>query len=114
MAEQIMDLGWWLLPAVLVAVLGAGRWARLVTHDVFPPAAALREAWERLVKGSPKWTVLFHCFWCFTPWLMLACIGWFLLSINVPWIAWAWWLFWGWGALSYVASMIVARDEPAE
>jgi len=114
MAQQVMDLGWWLIPAVLVLVLGAGRMARLITHDLFPPAVALRAAWERLVGGHPQWTLLFHCFWCLTPWIMLVAIGWFLLTLNVEWIAWAWWLFWGWLALSYLASMVVARDEPAQ
>lgn len=109
-----MNLGWWLIPAVLVAILGAGRLARLITHDVFPPAAALRNMWTRIVQNHDQWSVLFFCFWCLTPWIMLVCLGWFLLTINIAWIAWTWWLFWGWLALSYVASIIVARDEPAQ
>lgn len=109
-----MSLGWWLIPAVLVAILGAGRLARLITHDTFPPAAALRQLWTNAMKGHEDWVILAFCFWCATPWIMLVAIGWFLLSINIVWIAWAWWLFWGWLALSYVASMIVARDEPAQ
>lgn len=114
MAQQVMDLGFWLIPAVLVAVLGVGRIARLVTHDTFPPAAWARQTWTKITLKHPDWNVLFYCFWCFSPWVMLICLGWFLLSLQVAWIAWAWWLFWTWMALSYLAAMVTARDEPAE
>jgi hypothetical protein len=40
-------------------------------------------------------------------------IGWFALTFFVPFLAWAWWLFWGWLALSYVAAMVIERDQPA-
>lgn len=115
MAQQIMNLGWWLVPAILVAVLGVGRVARLITHDEFPLSVWWRRTWQdKIVVNHRQWALLFLCFWCLSPWLMLAAIGSFLLSINVEWIAWAWWLFWGWMALSYVAAMITARDEPAD
>ena len=105
---------WWFLWAVPVAVLGVGRWSRLVTYDRFPPAGWWRQTWSDLTKNHDEWTNLFFCPWCFTPWLMLVCIGWFLLGFTAVWIAWAWWLFWGWGALAYVASIILAYDEPAQ
>lgn len=115
MAQQIIDLGWWLIPAILIAVLGVGRMARLITHDEFPPSRWWRAVWQdRITANHPGWSLLFICFWCLSPWIMLVAIGWFLLTLQVEWVAWAWWLFWGWLALSYVASMIVARDEPAE
>lgn len=104
---------WWLLVAAVVAVLGVGRWARLVVYDTFPPAEWLRQRWVKVTLKREGWRPLFFCWWCFTPWLMLVCIGWFLLTFAVPWIAWAWWLFWGWGALSYLSSMVISRDEPA-
>lgn len=115
MAEQIMNLGWWLVPAILVLVLGVGRVARLVTHDTFPPVTWWRDVWEhKITPNHPEWTLLFFCFWCFTPWVTLIAMGWFLLSLQTEWVAWAWWLFWGWMALSYFASIIVGRDEPAD
>lgn len=106
---------WWFLWAILVAVLGVGRWSRLVTYDQFPPAAWWRQTWTDLVsKKHEAWVDLFFCPWCFTPWLMLVCIGTFFLSFTALWIAWLWWLFWGWGALSYIASIVLAYDEPAQ
>lgn len=105
---------WWIVWAVAVAVLGVGRWSRLVTYDTFPPAAAARQWWANRTKNHVEWGNLAFCPWCFTPWLMLVCIGWFALTFLAVWIAWAWWLFWGWGALAYVASMVIARDEPAD
>lgn len=98
---------------VLIGVLGVGRLTRLITHDAFPPAAWLRNRWSTLTRDS-DWSLLFRCFWCLPPWLMLGCIGWFIGGTRVPWLGWAWLLFWGWLALSYLASMVVARDEPAE
>ena len=116
MVHDILDLEWILAIAALVAVLGVGRWSRLVTYDTFPPAVWLRGRWAAWTDKSDRrraWGDLLFCPWCFTPWLMLICIGWFLGSIYVTWLAWAWWLLWTWGALSYVASMVLARDEPA-
>lgn len=105
---------WWLVVAVLVAVLGVGRWTRLLVFDKFPPAAWVRQKWADLTKDRGDWALLLFCWWCAGPWIMLVCIGWFWLSFSAPWIAIAWWLFFGWGALSYVSSMIVARDEPKD
>lgn len=95
--------------AVATAVLGVGRLARVATHDPFPPAIWLRMRWDRLVKDG-SWSKLAHCFWCATPWIMLVCIAWGALSS----FHWTWWAFWGWLALSYLAAIVIARDEPAE
>lgn len=97
--------------AIGTAILGVGRLSRIITWDAFPPAIAVRMAWARLTNDGP-WNKLLNCFWCFTPWLMLFCIGWFMLGIIVTWVAWVWWIFWAWLALSYVSSIILARDEP--
>lgn len=106
--------------AIATIVLGVGRLARIVTWDSYPPAMKWRAFWTKLtgtmdedgeVEPGP-WTKLFTCFWCFTPWLMLVAVGWFVLGLWVAWVAWVWWFFWGWLALSYVASIILARDEP--
>jgi len=115
MNELIEAVGvWWWVLAIAVAVLGAGRLARVVTHDSYPPSAWVRQKWSDWVirHNHEDWGILFFCFWCFTPWVMVIVIGWFLLGLLVPWILWAWWIFWGWLALSYVASIIVAYDEP--
>jgi hypothetical protein len=98
--------------AILVAVLGVGRLARVITYDVFPPAAKLRALWTLLTYKHGDWVKLFTCFWCLSPWIMAVAIAWFLLASG--WVLVAWWIFWGWLGLAYVASMIVARDEPAE
>lgn len=106
---------WWFLWAILVAALGVGRWTRLVTYDKFPPAMWVRQKWtDSVVKHNHQaWNDLAYCPWCFGPWLTLICIGWFALTFTAAWVAWAWWLFWGWGALAYVVSMIIVRDEPS-
>lgn len=105
--------GWLATLAILVALFGVGRLARIITWDAFPPAIAVRQWWNRITDDGP-WAKLFNCFWCMTPWLMLGSLGWFVLGLYVDWIAIAWWLFWGWLALSYASSIIIARDEPQD
>lgn len=95
---------------VLVAVLGVGRVARLVTYDDYPPTIWLRSRWAALTHDN-GWSKLASCFWCATPWLMLVALVWFWLGYGT-WVETAWWIFWGWLAISYLCSMIVARDEP--
>lgn len=106
---------WWWLVAVAVAVLGVGRLTRVVTYDKFPPAMWLRQRWtDWVVKHRHEaWNVLFYCPWCMAPWLMALCGGWFALTFTAAWVAWTWWIFWGWLALAYVTSMVIVRDEPA-
>jgi hypothetical protein len=95
---------------LLVAVLGVGRLARLVTYDDYPPTIAIRIWWHRLTNDN-GWAKLASCFWCFTPWAMLVALVWFWLGYGT-WVELVWWAFWGWLAISYVTSMVVARDEP--
>jgi hypothetical protein len=84
-----------------------------VTYDKFPPAVWVRERYETwtVKHNHGDWADLLFCPWCFTPWLFLVCIGWFMLTFYVPWLAWAWWLFWGWGAVSYAASIVISYDQ---
>lgn len=107
---------WWFLFAIPVAILGVGRWARVVTHDTFPPAMWWRQKWAEWTTAHDhsEWYDLFACWWCFTPWLMLICIAWFALGFVALWIAWTWWLFFGWGALAYVSSIVLSYDEPKD
>jgi hypothetical protein len=98
--------------AILTAVLGVGRLSRVITYDVFPPAAWVRARWTDLTYSRGDWSKLLTCFWCLTPWIMLVAVAWFLLADG--WVLVAWWVFWGWLGLSYASSMVIARDEPAE
>jgi len=94
------------LAAVLVAALGVGRLSRVITYDDFPPSAWARDRWSALTKDG-SWSKLARCQWCATPWIMAVCLAWGLLSG----LHWSWWLFWGWLAVSYLASIIIGRDE---
>lgn len=110
MIDTFLTDGWLIVAAALVAIFGVGRLSRIVTYDDFPPAARIR-AWWRTRNNDGPWTKLLTCPWCFTPWAMLACLGWFAAGLWVLWIAIAWWVFWGWLALSYAASIVIAYDE---
>jgi hypothetical protein len=98
-----------MLAAAAVITLGAGRLTRIITYDDFPPAAHARALWDRITNDGP-WSKLAHCFWCAGPWVTLVALGSGILSG----LHWGWWLFWGWLALSYVTSIIIARDEPRD
>ena len=96
-----------MIPAILVAVFGVGRLSRVLTYDAFPPAAWARIQWDKITKDG-SWSKLAHCQWCATPWIMAVCIAWgYFTSLH-----WSWWVLWGWLALSYLASIVIARDEP--
>lgn len=103
------------LAAVAVAVLGVGRFTRLVTYDDYPPTTAIRLWWvERVTKGN-GWAKLLTCLWCFAPWAMLASLAWLFLGLLYsPAVVIAWFAFWGWLGVSYLTSMVVRRDEPDE
>lgn len=109
--DQFLDNGWNIVAALVVVTFGVGRLSRILTYDDFPPAVAIRMWWSKLTNDG-SWAKLVHCFWCATPWIMLVSLGWFALGFAVAWIAWTWWLFWGWLALSYIASIIIGRDDP--
>jgi hypothetical protein len=97
--------------AAIVAVLGVGRLTRVIVHDAFPPSAWLRAKWDDLT-GENDWNKLFHCWWCMSFWVTALCFGHFLLGFLAVWIAWTWWLFWGGLAVSYLAAIVISRDEP--
>lgn len=102
---------WWVaVLAVIITVIGAARLTRLVTYDDYPPAIAARIWWDTVTKDGP-WSKLAHCPWCFGPWATLAAILSFLVSFAAPWLGWAWWVFWGWLALSYLTSQYVFFDQ---
>lgn len=99
-----MDLT--LAAAIVVGILSAARITRLVTQDAFPPVAWIRGTWDKHTENS-SWNTLFHCHWCFSAWATLAVGLWGWLTDMQP----AWWLFNGWLAASYIAAMVVERDE---
>ena len=115
MILTLTDLPWWALAlvAIPVAVLGSGRLTRAIYYDAFPPSAWLRSKWDLLTEKS-DWNLLMHCPWCLTHWVVLGCLAWFAVGWFVAWIGLAWWIFYGWFALSYVASMIIVRDDPED
>ena len=99
--------------AILTGLLGVGRLTRVIVYDDFPPSVWWRMLWGRWTGGT-LWEKLFTCWWCLSFWVSLLCIGWFLLIDVAPIFFWSWWVFWGALALSYVATMVIVRDEPRE
>jgi len=107
---MILELQWWqVLLAVVVAVIGAARLTRLITHDAFPPVVWFRMWWEDHTPES--WHLLVHCPWCMGPWMFLVAIGTFFLTFLAPWLAYTWWIFYVWMAGSYLVSQYVHFDE---
>lgn len=114
-----------LTAAYLLTALASARLTRLLTHDHYPPAAALRRWWfnQTIAKGGWRagWALLLTsehgtgCPFCAAPYvtalLMAAGMG---AGIWQPgWtLAGAWWTLAVWASLSYLAAMIVVRDEP--
>jgi hypothetical protein len=92
--------------AVIVGVMSVARLTRLITQDDFPPVVRLRILWDDATDGS-SWNPLLHCHWCIAPWITLPVLLWGWLSGLHP----SWWVFNGWLAAAYLASMIVERDE---
>jgi hypothetical protein len=113
--SHVIAVSWETLPLIVltiaVAILGVGRFTRAVVYDDFPPTKWWREQWAIWTDGT-GWLELFTCWWCFSFWAALLCIGWYIGGLFVVWIAWAWWIFWGGLAVAYVAAMIVSRDDP--
>lgn len=102
----------WLVFAIPVAILGPARLSRVIIFDAFPPAAWLRARWDDLVDEDSSWNKLLHCPWCLTPWLVFLALIWAVIGFFVPWVGVVWWVIWGWLAISYVASIVIAYDEP--
>lgn len=114
--------------AFVVGSIAVGRAARLVTHDAYPPMQWLRHHWvvwtesQTDATGSARrrerrtwligWSPLLTCPFCFAPYAAAADLTWWLLAEG--WWADAWWVVNVWAAVSYVAAIIVLRDEPPE
>lgn len=115
-----------LTAAFIVGVIATARAVRLLTHDHYPPAAALRRWWfnQTLAKGGWRagWVLLLSgeeghgCPFCAAPYVAAVNLAWALLA-GVTWDGFwsqAWWVVNAWAAVSYLAAMLVVRDEPAD
>lgn len=113
--------------AFLVASVAVGRAARLVVHDHYPPMKALRSWWlnQTVMKGGWRedWAPLLvgkdggsGCPFCFAPYAAAVDLLWYLLSdagtVHPEGWGWWWWVVNVWAAVSYVAAIVVLRDEP--
>lgn len=101
-----------LLAAALASSIAVARLTRLAVHDNFPPAAWLRQKYDRVV--PQQWADLATCPFCLAPWIQLASLLWAWIGGLDPqtWSGGLWWLAHLWLALAYIAAMIVVRDQP--
>lgn len=119
--------------AYVAGVVGIARAVRLVTSDTWPPIKALRDRWKvataqrdpetgehvrdedgDLVPGP--WTDLLTCPFCFAPYPTAVALGaaiWAgIWSPDLGTLAGWWWTLAVWASASYLAAMVVLRDEP--
>lgn len=106
-----------LLAAFVLATLAAARLTRFVVHDDFPPMEYVRGTYRRLVGYGP-WEGLVTCPFCFAPYaaggLLALGIGFDVWTPDLSELASWWWIVVVWASMSYLAAMIVVRDEPPE
>jgi hypothetical protein len=69
----------------------------------------LRKRWYVLV-GDSEWKKLVDCAFCAAPYLAAIDMAWAWASD----FHWTWWVVNLWAAFSYVAAIVVARDEPPD
>jgi hypothetical protein len=106
-----------LLLIIAIGILSVARTARLIVFDEYPPMAWLRDKHDAKF-GSEGWGKLIHCGFCAAPYLAVGMMIWALAvlpgSNPYDWYSQAWWwvvINGTWGG-SYVASIIVAYDQP--
>lgn len=117
-----------LLAALVLGTIGVARATRLVVADAYPPMVWVRNRFLDLIayrynsghEGAPGWEPLVTCPFCFSPYAGAVSLTWAVWSQAYTgpagldsWSGW-WWLLNIWAAVSYVAAMIVVRDEPPE
>ena len=94
------------LAAAVVGVLSVARTARFIGFDDFPPMTWLRVRLIALL--GDNWGVLITCPFCLTPYLATGMALWAWASDTNTW----WWVINGVWGLSYLAAILVARDQP--
>jgi len=94
-----------IIAAAVVGVVSAARLTRLITQDTYPPVVWLRIKWANITNEGP-WEKLATCPWCAAPYITAIILAWGLLTDFQV----AWWVFNGWLAAAYLASMVVVRD----
>lgn len=106
-----------LAAAFVVGTIAVARATRLVVHDQYPPAKWVRDWWIRVTHDG-AWAVLAECPFCASPYIAAV-----TLAVAVAGGVWRpeldtlagwWWVLAVWAAVSYLAAMIVLRDEPPE
>lgn len=100
-----------LLAAFLLGVIAVARCARLVTSDTWPPVQWVRLRWLTWTAQTPRreaWSELLTCPFCFAPYAAAGNLALAWVSDLAVW----WWLLNVWAAGSYLAAMLVVRDEP--
>lgn len=102
-----------LAAAFALGVIATARAVRLIVFDDFPPVAALRAGWLNLTRHG-RWSALVTCPFCLAPYAAAGNLAWALLTdldTGTP-VGAAWWVVNVWAAVSYLAPMLVLRDEP--
>lgn len=92
------------IAAALVGIVSTARLTRLIGFDTWPPAVWFRIQFRKYL--PPNWATLVDCPYCLAPYFGAGVLAWAYLSDLHP----AWWLFNGWLAGSYIASMVVVHD----
>lgn len=94
--------------AVIIGILSVARTARLIGFDDYPPMMWLREKWD--ARTNDKWQPLLGCPFCSAPYLATGMALWWWLADG----HWTWWIINGVWGLSYLASILVAWDQPPD
>lgn len=102
------DLTLLYLAAFAVGIVAIGRVTRFITQDHYPPVVWLR-GW--LAARLPEsWALVLECPFCIAPYVA-ALDTWWAVGSEVS----GWWLIVNvWVASSYLAAILVLRDEPPE
>lgn len=100
-------------PAFIVAVIAVGRATRLLVFDDWPPGKAFRERF--VVKMGETWGPLILCPFCTAPYLAAGDLAWYALAWEFSETALIiWWIVNVWAAISYLAAILVAYDQPED
>lgn len=103
-----------LVAAIIVGILSVARTARLIGFDEYPPMKWLRHKWD--AKTSDEWQPLLGCPFCSAPYLAtgMALWAWLAFDFGGDTAQTIWWVVNGVWGLSYLASILVAYDQPPE